>query len=407
VTKSQAEARTRVLETVRERGSVTRAELVRVTDISRSTISLLVNELIAEGILNETQDQAVAPVRSLGRPSSRITLNDNRGYLVGIDFGRLHLRVGVSDSAYRLIRSDETDFSVDRPASEALDEAARRVDAMIRSSKISRDKVLGVGIGVPGPVDKRTRMLHAGSILASWVGADVAGGLSKRLGLPVFMDNDANLGALAEVTLGAGGGAEVLLYVLLSVGVGLGIAIDGQIFRGAGGLAGELGHVVIDDLGPLCRCGNRGCLESKVSVNTLREAMRDGHGPIGVRDFLKLAKDGNVGAQRIISDAATQVGRLVGDLCNYFNPDVVLVGGELSAAGDIALNPLRESLRRYAIARARENVRLQRGALGDLAELYGALILAGQNSLIAQLAHGAGRKAARSDRGLSNTVEQL
>jgi ROK family len=176
-----------------------------------------------------------------------------------------------------------------------------------------------------------------------------------------------------------GGGAE--LYVLLSVGVGLGIGIDGQVFRGAGGIAGELGHVVIDDMGPLCRCGNRGCLESKVSVNTLRDAMRDGHGPVSVKDCLQMALDGNIGAQRIIGAAAGQVGRLVGDLCNYFNPDVVLVGGELSAAGDIVLNPLRDSLRRYAIARARENVRVQRGALGDLAELYGALIFAGEDRI--------------------------
>lgn len=394
--RAQAGARGKLFETVGERGSITRAELARVTNLSRSAVSLLVNELLSEGFLNETQEQAGTPVRAVGRPSSRVTLNDNRGYLVGIDFGRLHLRVGLSDGAYRLLASDESDFSVDRPAAEALDEAARRVNAMIRSAGIHRHKVLGVGIGVPGPVDKR--MVHAGSILASWVGADVVGGLSKRLDLPVFMDNDANLGALAEMTLGAGGGADVLLYVLLSVGVGLGIGIDGQVFRGAGGIAGELGHVVIDDMGPLCRCGNRGCLESKVSVNTLRDAMRDGHGLISVKDFLKLALDGNVGAQRIVGDAAAQVGRLVGDLCNYFNPDVVLVGGELSAAGDIALNPLRDSLRRYAIARARENVRVQQGALGDLAELYGALIFAGQNALSAQLSPKTGRRAAPSDR---------
>ena len=401
MTRSQAGAREKLLETIGERGSITRAELARVTNLSRSAVSLLVNDLLSEGFLNETQEQAGVPVRSVGRPSSRVTLNDNRGYLIGIDFGRLHLRVGLSDSAYRLLASDESDFSVDRPAAEALDEAARRVNAMIRSTRIHRDKVLGVGIGVPGPVDKRTRMLHAGSILASWVGADVAGGLSQRLGLPVFMDNDANLGALAEMTLGAGGSADVLLYVLLSVGVGLGIGIDGQVFRGAGGIAGELGHVVIDDMGPLCRCGNRGCLESKVSVNTLRDAMRDGHGLISVNDFLKLALDGNVGAQRIIGDAAAQVGRLVGDLCNYLNPDVVLIGGELSATGDIALNPLRDSLRRYAIARARENVRIQQGALGNLAELYGALIFAGQNALSAQLSPKMGPRAALSDRRLS------
>jgi predicted NBD/HSP70 family sugar kinase len=207
--------------------------------------------------------------------------------------------------------------------------------------------------------------------------------MSQRLGLPVYMDNDANLGALAEVTFGAGVGAEVMLYVLLSVGVGLGIAIRGKVFRGSGGIAGELGHVVTDDMGPLCRCGNRGCLEAQVSVNTLRDAMRPGHGPISVREFLQLAESGNVGAGRIIADAATLVGRQVGDLCNYFNPDLILVGGELSAGGDLRLDPLRTSMRRFAIARACENVRVELGALGDKAELYGAMLLAGRNALLA------------------------
>jgi predicted NBD/HSP70 family sugar kinase/biotin operon repressor len=383
VPKTPAGTRAKLLDALRAQGPVTRSELARITSLSRSAISLHVNELKAEGVLIETKHSKADPLRPVGRPSSSVSLSDSRGYVVGVDFGRLHLRVGVSDASYRMIASDESQFSVDRPASEALDEAARRVDAMIHSAKIDRHQVLAVGIGVPGPVDKRTSMLHAGSILASWVGADVAGGLRQRLSLPVYMDNDANLGALAESTFGAGVGAEVLLYVLLSVGVGLGIAIEGKIFRGAIGIAGELGHVVTDDMGPLCRCGNRGCLEAKISVNALRDEMRGGHGPISVQQFLKLAVDGNEGAQRIIADAGTLVGRLVGDLCNYFNPDVILVGGELSAVGDIVLNPLRDSLRRHAIARARENVPVQRGSLGDLAELYGAVIFAFQKSLYA------------------------
>ena len=392
--RTQARNRAGLLEVLRARGPLSRADLARATKLSRSAVSQLVAELMAEGVLNETDQARIDTSRSVGRPGTLIALNEHRGYFIGIDFGRLYLRVGLSDGAYRLIAEDQCPFSVDRPAEEALDEATRRVNALIESSGIDRREVLGVGIGVPGPVDKRSGMLHAGSILAAWVGADVAGGLTRRLGLPVYMDNDANLGALAESTLGNGAGAEVLLYVLLSVGVGLGIAIDGKVFRGAGGIAGELGHVVTDDMGALCRCGNRGCLEAKVSVNTLRDTMREGHGPLSVNEFLKLAVAGNTGAQRVVADAGTLVGRLVGDLCNYFNPDLILVGGELSAVDDLLLNPLRESMRRYAIARARENVRVVHGALGDKAELYGALLLAGQNALYGAPLSASGRQPA-------------
>jgi predicted NBD/HSP70 family sugar kinase len=379
--KTNARNRRQLLETLRTRGPISRSELARVARLSRSAVSALVGELIEEGLLRETDPSRDESSRSVGRPSALVELSERRGYFIGVDFGRLFLRIGLSDGGYRLIRESESEFSVDRPADEALDEAATRVGAMIRDAGIDRSEILGVGIGVPGPVDKHTGMLHAGSILAAWVGADVAGGLSKRLQLPVYMDNDANLGALAESTFGAAVGSEVMLYILLSVGVGLGVAIDGKIFRGAGGIAGELGHVVTDDMGALCRCGNRGCLEAKVSVNTLRDTLRPGHGPITVNEFLDLAIAGDTGAQRIIADAATLVGRLVGDLCNYFNPDLILVGGELMAVGDIALNPLRASMGRYAIARARENVRVAPAALGNRAELYGALLLAGQNSL--------------------------
>lgn len=373
-------ARRLILDALLANGPMSRADLSRATHLSRSTVSGLVSELLAERLVEEPENGvARGAARMAGRPATLVSLADRKGYLVGIDFGRLHLRVGVCDRSYRLLAEAESDFDVDRSAEQALEAAAVAVEALLEEACIQRGDVLGVGIGVPGPVDKHTGMLHAGSILASWVGADVPGQISRRLGLPVSMDNDANLGALAESTFGAGTNVEVLLYVLLSVGVGLGIVIDGKLFRGAGGIAGELGHVVTDDMGLLCRCGNRGCLEAQVSVNTLRDAMRSGHGPVSVREFLQLAKAGNVGANRVIADAATLVGRLVGDLCNYFNPDLILVGGELSAVGDTALDPLRASMRRFAIARACENVRVGLGALGERAELYGAMLLAGRN----------------------------
>lgn len=383
-------SRLRLIGTLEARGPLSRADLARETGLSRATVSNLVTDLIADGVVHEMGDGGRG--RSIGRPGVPVALSRGEGFYVGVDFGRLNLRVAIADLSYRIVDESVGDFDVDVPAHVALDGAAAAVDALIASSGVDRALVRAVAVGVPGPVDERTGMLHAGSILASWVGADVPGGLRQRLSLPVYIDNDANLGALAESTFGGAVGARTALYVLLSVGVGLGIVIEGQVFRGAIGIAGELGHVVVDEKGDVCRCGSRGCLEAIISVNTLRRALRTSLGEIDVDEMMAHALAGHVGARRVIADAGTMVGRLVGDLCNYFNPDLVLVGGELARAGTILLEPFEKSMRRYAIARAVEHVQVQNGALGDRAEVLGAILFAAQKDRAAS--HGADRARA-------------
>jgi predicted NBD/HSP70 family sugar kinase len=204
--------------------------------------------------------------------------------------------------------------------------------------------------------------------------------LTLRLGLPVHVDNDANVGALGESTFGAGRGTRVMAYLRLSAGIVAGLVIDGRPFRGARGVAGEIGHVLVDPQGPICRCGNRGCLETFVAGPALCELLRRSHGPLTVKDQLRLAKEGDAGCQRVIADAGSVVGRAVADLCNYLNPDLVVVGGDLSVAGDLVIEPMREAVRRYAIPAAADDVEIVAGTLGDRAELLGALALAGQES---------------------------
>jgi predicted NBD/HSP70 family sugar kinase len=391
--------RSRFLDVLAERGPRSRAELARDLEVSRATSSTVINDLLQEELIEELPDREAS--RSAGRPGGRVALKSSGEYLLGVDFGRLSLRIGVSDLGYRLLHHQSWAFDIDAPSDEALDRAALHVEALIRASGVDRSRIRAVGVGVPGPVDAATGMLHAGSILASWVGADVPGGLSQRLGMRVFMDNDANLGALAESTFGAAASARVALYVLLSVGVGLGIVINGRVFRGASGIAGELGHVMIDERGPICRCGSRGCLETQISVNALRKSLEASLGEITNEDLLRMASDGHLGAARAIADAGSMVGRAIGDLCNYLNPDLVLVGGELMRAGAVLLNPLRDAMQRFTIARAVENVRVAPGALGEQAELMGALLFAAERAREARLA--ASRFAA-SDAGSAGAV---
>ena len=276
-----------------------------------------------------------------------------------------------------MVAEQHVEIDVDSSAHEALDAAARLAGELLDEAGVGPGRLLAAGVGLPGPIDRESGLVGSQPILPSWTGLDPVAELEHRLSAPVHLDNDANVGALGEATFGAGRGARVLVYLRLSAGIGAGLVVDGRPFRGSRGIAGEVGHVLVDPQGPICRCGNRGCLETFVAGPALCELLRKSHGPLTVRELVGLAAEGDPGATRVVADAARIVGRAVADLCNTLNPDVVIVGGDLSAAGDVVLGPLREAVRRFAIPAAADAVRIVPSELGDRAELLGALALAG------------------------------
>jgi predicted NBD/HSP70 family sugar kinase len=194
--------------------------------------------------------------------------------------------------------------------------------------------------------------------------------------LPAYVDNDANLGALAEVTLGAGRNARFAAYLSISSGIGAGIVVDGRPYHGHRGTAGEIGHVVVDPQGPICRCGNRGCLETLASGPALLKLVHESRDTeLTVREMIELARDGDAGCRRAIADAGQVVGRVVAGLVNLFSPEMVVIGGDLGEAGDLLLDPLREAVRRNALPAAAEDLKVVAGELGERANLLGALAL--------------------------------
>jgi predicted NBD/HSP70 family sugar kinase len=373
--------RLRVIDALRTRGAISRADIARQTGLSRSTVSSLVGDLQAAGLVVERVAESAAPASPQGgRPPVLVALDQSAGAVVGLDFGHDSLRVAVADLSYAILAETSIDLEVDTAAQDALDTGARLVGELIEEAGVDRDRVLAAGMGLPGPIDRASGLVHSQPILPSWVGLNPAREMEERLELPVHLDNDANVGALGESTFGVGRGTHVMAYLRLSAGIGAGLVINGRPFRGARGVAGEIGHVLVDPNGPICRCGNRGCLETFVAGPALCELLRRSHGQLTVRDLLRLAEDGDAGCQRVLADAGRVVGRAVADLCNYLNPDLVVVGGDLSVAGDVLLEPMREAVRRFAIPAAMEDVEIVVGALGGRAELLGALALAGHES---------------------------
>lgn len=360
----------RVVRAVRMAGSLTQAEIARSTGLSAATVSNIVRELKESGTVD------VTPTSAGGRRARSVSLSGDAGIVVGIDFGHAHLRVAIGNLAHKVLAEQAEPIDVDASASQGFDRAEQLVKELLETVSVDRTKVIGVGLGVPGPIDVETGLLGSTAILPGWAGTNPRDELQARLGTPVHVDNDANLGALGELVWGSGRGAADLAYIKVASGVGAGLVMGGQVYRGPGGTAGEIGHITLDESGPVCRCGNRGCLETFTAARYVLPLLAPGYGSdLTMPQVVSLARDGDPGCQRVIADVGRYIGRGVADLCNLLNPSRVVLGGDLAEAGDLVLGPVRDSVSRYAIPSAARQLSVVSGALGPRAEVLGALAL--------------------------------
>ncbi|MCB5181618.1 ROK family transcriptional regulator [Streptomyces antimicrobicus] len=360
----------RVVRAVRLAGSLTQAEIARTTGLSAATVSNIVRELKDGGTVE------VTPTSAGGRRARSVSLSGDAGIVIGVDFGHTHLRVAVGNLAHQVLAEEAEPLDVDASWVDGFNRAEALVEELIAETGIGRDKVIGVGLGVPGPIDVESGTLGSTSILPGWAGINPRQELAQRLGVPVHVDNDANLGALGELVWGSGRGVKDLAYIKVASGVGAGLVIRGQIYRGPGGTAGEIGHITLDESGPVCRCGNRGCLETFAAARYVLPLLQSSHGPeLTMERVVELARSGDPGCRRVVADVGRHVGSGVASLCNLLNPSRIVLGGSLAEAGELVLAPIRESVGRYAIPSAARQLSVVTGALGGRAEVLGALAL--------------------------------
>jgi predicted NBD/HSP70 family sugar kinase/DNA-binding transcriptional ArsR family regulator len=384
--------RLRVLETLYRYPASSRGDLTRHTGLSRPTVSALVEELVRAEVVEE---QPAAPEdgpgpdsvrsapdapdsgrRSSGRRPSLLSLVAGAAFAVGLDFGHQHIRVAVCDLSGHPVVDHWASAEVDHAPLQSLDLAAELVHEALRSPELASERVLGVGMGLAAPVNKRTGRLQADGILPGWHGIDPASEMRDRLGIPVELENDANVGALGEKAFGAARDVDDFIYVRLSAGIGAGLILDGRPYHGFGGVAGEIGHVLSDPSGPICRCGNRGCLEAVASPVAVARLLQDSRGqPVSVKQLLELVAAGDRGARRAVADAGEAVGRVTSALVNILNPELVVIGGDLAQTGGVLLDPIAAAIERHSVAPAAGSVRVCAGMLGERAEVLGAAAL--------------------------------
>ncbi|MGG7508200.1 ROK family transcriptional regulator [Plantibacter sp. YIM 135249] len=359
----------RILQALLVRGPLTQAELSRHTGLSTATVSNIVKALVSRGLLQ------TEPTTSSGRRALEVSLSADGAVSVGIDFGRSHLRIVITSLDYRVIAEEMVRLPIGHQAHDALQTAAELLARLLVSAHVPRSAVLGVGVGIPGPIDGRTGTVIDGTILPEWVGITVDY-IQEHLQFPVHIENDANLGALAEITWGPHGGVSNLVFVKIGTGIGCGLILNGTLFKGSLGVSGEIGHIPVHDHGLVCRCGNRGCLETVASTAIMIELLsRSPQHITTAGELVEAALSGDTATLRVVHDAGLAVGRSLATIANFVNPEVIVVGGPLAGLGDLLLGPIRDGLLRYAAPIVGANTELRMSAFTDRAEALGAAAL--------------------------------
>lgn len=349
----------RVLQALRISGPASRAELARMLSISRTRVGQVIGELARMNLVAETAAPP-PPESRLGRPGKAVRLRAGLGFVVGVNITHAHVRCLATDLAHAVVAAADAPLVDPLDIDQALGVVAGVIRQVVDKAAGTHGECLGVGLAVPAPIDPETLRPAPSSCHQLWVDAPVRELLQQLIDLPVYLGNHGNLAVLAERLWGDGQQVDDFVWIGLDSNVGGGICAGGRLLRGRDGFAGELGHIVVDPGGEICRCGSQGCLETVASLDSLHRALQPVHGEISPSRIIELIQTGDPAAVRGITNVGTRVGVAVSTLINILNPSLFIVGGILSRqCGPVILDAIRSEVDRRALPAARQSVQLR------------------------------------------------
>lgn len=356
-----------VLKILRDEGPQSRAELARRCGLSATTLTHLTAQLLKDGCIAETE-APVLPSGSLapGRPPVSVRLVPSAHYVAGVHVGAEVVQVAICDLTAQVITSATFDHAANDNPLKLTHQIADVLRDLVRSKGISLGSLVGIGMGVPGPVDQARRR-NLLSINTGWRDVAFADAMEAELNIPTVVEQNVTAMALAEAHYGIGQGCPAVLYVYLRTGLGAGLVVDGMPFRPGGHGAVELGHIQIDPQGALCACGNRGCLETFVSERVLRERGADGGEPL----LAAVASD-----PVLHDEVAGHFTTALANAVNLLTPDLIVLGGHFAEAPEAFYERLRCDLPPRVLPHMRNVLRIERGGFGDNAGAVGAAAVA-------------------------------
>jgi len=379
-----------LMDYLRTHGPLSRASLSTATGLNPSTVSSLVRHLLAEGLVREIGRQST---EGSGRPGILLELNPEGGCAVGVEIGVDTISVVLTDFVAQVLWRRRVASDPQEGQDAILGRAEDIVRQALTVGKRRGLRFLGIGLGLPGLVDQRHgRLVFAPNL--GWSDVPLQQLWGARFNLAVFVENEANAAALGEYYFGIARNVHNLIYLSAGIGLGGGIIINGRLFRGSGGYAGEIGHMTMDPHGDLCGCGKRGCWETVVGPRAIIRRVRrmlevsgsadgsqiralvDGDlGRINTAIVVSAALAGDTVARQALTEVGVQLGIGIANLVNTFNPEMMVLGGVLSMASPFLLPVIEETIRQYALAQPCETVRVVASAHGADACVMGAVAL--------------------------------
>ena len=356
----------------------TRAELAAMTGLARSTVALRLDSLGELGLVGPVADA----VSTGGRPPTRVALLRSARVVLAADLGASHGHLALTDLLGEELVSRRGVVDIADGPEAVLGWVVDQADELLAELGKSRADLIGVGVGLPGPVQFTTGRPVNPPIMPGWDGFDVPGWVRRHLDVPVLVDNDVNIMALGERTR-SWGGTDHFLFVKVATGIGAGIISGGRLQRGAQGIAGDIGHVRVPrGEGIACHCGSTGCLEAVASGPAVAAALRrEGHDVHTGRDVVELVRRGDVGAIQAVRQAGRDLGEVLTACVNMVNPSVIALGGSLAQAGEHLLAGVREVVYQRSVPLATEHLSIVQSRTGDGAALVGASMLAIHHAL--------------------------
>ncbi len=360
-----------VLNLIKNRGPISRTEVASCSGLAQGTITNITRDLLDAGLVREV---ANGPSTG-GRRPILLEIDSSGGYALGLKLTAEAIILALTDLDGNVVRHDRASIGDPREVGAYLEHLYRVVNDFLGTPAVPEGRLIGIGVGLPGFIDNETGVCHHSALLG-WHEVPLREILENRFGLSVILDNDVNTLTLYESLFGSGRGLNNFLVVTVGRGVGMGAYVNGRMLRGGRGGAGEFGHIPIQPDGPVCSCGNRGCLEVLVSDSAEVAQAQAAGMPVGTpEDLLALAQAGNPRAIAIYGQAATWLGRGLAVLVNIFNPTYLIVSGEGARASQFMLPSMRESLRAHVFNGLAESMTLSVEPLDDSVWARGAASL--------------------------------
>jgi predicted NBD/HSP70 family sugar kinase len=377
----------RIFKAIRDHGPLYGTDIVQWTGLAKSTVSDYLDRLMGAGLVRQE-------LSGQGK-RRKLKIAESAGHVIGVALGQSHVSVALSDLEAEIMDCESGDIDLVRETPEAiLDRVIGYARELGRRAGLGPSVPFGIGLGLPSPVDYAHGVPVNPPVMPGWDHFPVASYLAQEFTCPVFVDNDVNLMALAERDKGVASDPVnrrgSFLLVKVGTGIGCGIVIDGRIYRGAKGAAGDIGHIGIDGDETLCRCGNRGCLEavvgSRALVRTAESAARSGksaylaeilaqEAAIGPETLARGAASGDAECLRLLIAAGSHIGDVLAKLVNFFNPDLIIINGGLTKLGERFIASIRETVYRRSTPLATADLVVKRSALQEKAGTTGAAIL--------------------------------